>query len=570
MLRRSFVLASVLAAPVVLAGACSASPDLESLLQLAPPVAGQEWHVGPDVYVADTGTARFVEPLYESFRVERAKELVAFIDGFYRAPANEGYDAVLDRLADELHAAGFGGDDDRLRLEFLEEPEMLAWTPISAELVLRPPGEEPRVLHAFDEPEDPDRVMLPVNSPSCDIEGEVALNLDEVKRGMVLVTDVSATQVLRRAQSRGAAAVISASLEPFNEDTSGEDRHLDAIQFRTLDEPENAMPVAQISLHSLHAIEEAVQRASVRRRKVRLAFRAQVLREMRPMRTLAATVIGADRPEEAVAMVSHVQEPGACDNASGVAGLLESARDLAGLLESGKLAWPDRSLVFLWGDEFRQSEVWLQRTEMTPVAGISSDMTGQSKDTGAIALLERMPDPGALLTLSPDFHTTWGAGQVRAENLAPNGFAVIARCAMVDVGLLEGGGWECADHPWEGGSDHDVFIARGVPAVLFWHFEDFTYHTSLDRMRYVDPAEMRRTAVAILATALAVADPEPADLDRYVRSVEQERLVRVAAAREVENADHEALWELWCRGAREWLRNECLGIDEELPATDDH
>jgi hypothetical protein len=264
-------------------------------------------------------------------------------------------------------------------------------------------------------------------------------------------------------------------------------------------------------------------------------------------------------------MVSHIQELGANDNASGVAGLLEGARSLAELLEAEKLPWPQRSLVFIWGDEFRQTSTWLEHTSLTPVAGISSDMTGQSKETGAIALLERMPDPGALYTLPPDAHTPWGAGEVDSENLKPAGLAVIARCAMIDVGLIEGGNWDCADHPWEGGSDHDIFNDAGVPAVLFWHFTDFTYHTSLDRMGFLDPTEMRRTGVAILATALAVADPEPADLDRYLKSLAIEEEVRVAAAEEVEDEKLVALWRLWCRGARNWLRKECLGIDEDLP-----
>jgi aminopeptidase YwaD len=514
--------------------------------------------------VAPTGPARFVQPQYDRFDKESAHQLTEFIDGFYRAPANEGYDAVVDRVVDELAAAGFEEGEGRLRWEIITGPPEPAWTPVSAELVLLADGEKPRTLHGFAEPGDVDRAMLPVNSPACDVEGDVALHLDQVKKGMILVTDVDASQVLRRAKARGAAAVISASLADFNEDTSGQERHLDAIQFRTLSVT-NDMPVAQISRNTLLLIEAASQRAAVRKRKVRLSFKADVLREERPMRTLVATIVGAERPKEAFAMVSHIQELGACDNASGVAGLLEGARSLAELLEAEKLPWPQRSVVFIWGDEFRQSSTWLANTSRTPVAAISSDMTGQSKDTGAIALLERMPDPGALYTLPPDAHTPWGAGEVDSENLRPAGLAVIARCAMVDVGLIEGGNWKCADHPWEGGSDHDIFNEAGVPAVLFWHFTDFTYHTSLDRMDFLDPEEMRRTGVAILATALAVADPEPADLDRYLKSLAIEEQVRVAAAEDVENEELVALWRLWCLGARDWLRKECLGIDEDLP-----
>jgi hypothetical protein len=272
-------------------------------------------------------------------------------------------------------------------------------------------------------------------------------------------------------------------------------------------------------------------------------------------------VVGSDRPEQAVVIGSHVQEPGACDNASGVAGLCESASNLLSLIAAGTIDRPSRSLVFLWGDEFRQTEAWLDETELECVVGFSSDMTGESSDTGAIALLERMPDPAAVLEKPyfPDEHTPWGSSPVPESDLEPNGLAVVARCAMLDVAAVEEG-WQTADHPYEGGSDHDVFIDRGVPAVLFWHFTDFTYHTSLDRPEFVDPGEMRRTGTALMASALAMADPRPGDLERYLTSLNQEQNVREGVAREQGDEAQAGLWKNWCFGARQWLRVECLRI----------
>ncbi len=561
------LLGALAAALVISSLACTGlEPELRSLVQQTDAQAGkQDWHVGPPVEVAETGPARFTKVLYEGFRPHRALETVTFIDRFYRAPANEGYDEVLEKLDKALHDIGFGGADTRLELELLKVSDLpKAWTPVSAKLVLRVDGEEPRTLHAFTESEDVDRVMLPVNTPSCELKAEVALRLGDVKQGMVLVTDVGAEQVMMRARNCGAAAIVSAYLQPFNVDTSGANRHLEAIQFTTLP-PGTVLPVMQISPRSKELIEDAVERAEKRGAKVRLEIQAEVVIENRPLRTVMAVIRGDEHPEEAVAMVSHVQEPGANDNASGVAGLLEGARSLVEALREKKLPWPDRSLVFLWGDEFRQSESWLASTKMKPVVGISSDMTGQSKETGARPLLERNYDPGALRVLEPDFHTPWGQGQVDPGEILPNanGLAVIARCAMADVSLLEGGTWITAEHPWEGGSDHDIFIRRGVPAVLFWHFTDFAYHTSLDRMQFVDAEEMRRTGVALLSTALAVASAEPGDLERYVRTLERERLMRMQAAEEAEDAELAKLWKDWSDAARMWLRELCLGIDQE-------
>ncbi|MSR62750.1 MAG: M28 family peptidase [Planctomycetes bacterium] len=564
-MNRPFFRLAPCAALAALVACTGIEPELRTLIEKTNPQAGvQDFHLGPPVEIADSGTARFARILHEGFRPHRALELVSFIDRYYRAPANDGYEEVLARLDKELREIGFDGADERLQVEFLPAGEVNAWTPLSGKMVLRVDGEEPRTLHSFAKAEDVDRVMLPVNAPACALKADVALRLADVKQGMVLVTNVDVGQVIMRAKNCGAVAIVSASLQTFNEDTTGARRHLEAIQFTTLD-PGTALPVFQISARTKEAIDDAVERAQQRGARVQLELEANVRFDKRPLRTVMAKIRGDKRPGEAVVAVSHVQEPGACDNASGVAGLLEGARALVEALHAKSIPWPDRTLVFLWGDEFRQTDSWLASTDLKPVIGISSDMTGQSKETNAIALLERNYDPGALRVLGPDFHTPWGAGQVDASQIVPNGLAVIARCAMADVSLLEGGTWKTAEHPWEGGSDHDIFIRRGIPAVLFWHFTDFTYHTSLDRMQYVDAEEMRRTSSALLSTALAVASPLPTDLDRYLRSNERDFQLRSKKAEEVQDIELFERWESWRDGTREWLISLCRGTEEKLP-----
>jgi hypothetical protein len=143
----------------------------------------------------------------------------------------------------------------------------------------------------------------------------------------------------------------------------------------------------------------------------------------------------------------------------------------------------------------------------------------------------------------------------------PNGLAVIARTALHDVARRVGG-WPTSENPWEGGSDHDVFLRSDVPAVLLWHFTDFTYHTGLDRLEMLDGEELRRTCVAVMALALAVVDAQPADLDRYLASLELERALRVQAARTAEREDVVEDWDAWSLGAAEWLRKLCDAQDD--------
>ncbi len=99
---------------------------------------------------------------------------------------------------------------------------------------------------------------------------------------------------------------------------------------------------------------------------------------------------------------------------------------------------------------------------------------------------------------------------------------------------------------------------------MLWHFTDFSFQTSLDRMAHVDGEELRRTAVAALAGALAVADAQPTDLDRHLATLNLERQLRLDAVVRADAGD-EALtrWREWFDEARFWLNAVCLG--QELP-----
>lgn len=513
----------------------------------ATPVTG---HHGPAVAPGDTATARFAGELYDEFAPDAAMATVRFVDGFYRAPGNVGYDASLDYVRERLAAVGFG-EREGFELDEIRTPlRSAAWTPVSGSFEVKAPGGEWEQLHGFDAPGDPDRVMLPINAPSADVEGVLVLDAEGVTAGSVFVGEASlGGRAVAAHVKRGAVAVVSASIADFTRDPSGGDAHLDAIQFRSVSRSVGA-PVAQISPRSLARL----RALAAEHEGVRVRLRSQVTwKETGELRTLVARVTGATRPTEAVVVASHVQEPGAGDNASGVGGLCEGATALARAIRKGALDRPARTLVFLWGDEMRQSAIWLNATERTVIAGISADMLGQSRDaTGARCLLERAPDPGALDTLPPDEHTPWGAGPVKEEDLVPSGLSLIARSALVDV-ARHVGGWHTSENPWEGGSDHDVFLRAGVPGILIWHFTDFTYHTGLDRLERLDSEELRRTSSAVLATALCLADLRDADLERLRASNALELELRVAAALEAERPDVAKRWREWCRGVELWL-----------------
>lgn len=532
--------------------ACSSPPGGPAIEGWGGYSAG--YHNGPKVVLGESGTARFVGPLLEGFDKEAAMATVAELDPWFREPGNDGFEFAMDELEAKLRAVGFGSREGYELREIQTPMDTPAWTPLSASLTLHFRGEPIQDLHQFHGADDFERTMLPVNAPACDVRGKLELNLAELDPGEILLTDRELDEVLEQAQERGAAAVLSSYLFEFNVDPFGSTRHLDAIHYGAVPAG-TTLPVAHVSPR-IHALLADLEDWSI----AELRLQASVRLDERPLRTLVATVVGLERPEEVVSLVAHVQEPGTNDNASGVAGLLEGALTLMRAVDDRALRRPLRSISFIWGDEYTASSVFLDHTERRVVAAIAADMMGNSPtETGAVCLLERGPDPGARWVLPPDEHTAWGVGELDPDWILPSGLAVIVRSALVDVGLAVGG-WKSAEHPWEGGSDHDEFLGRGIPAALLWHFPDFAYHTNLDRLAFVDSRELHLSSVALLCAGCGVADARPKDLERYIESLLYERYERQGVVVE-EEAPEEAAhsWGEWATAARRWLAALCSG-----------
>lgn len=548
--------------------ACSSPKMPEGWEELGPRLGG---HVGPAVQSGESGTARFAAPIFDIFESNAAMALTRALDAVHRAPASEGYDTSIDRINADLFGAGFGGDDG-FELKVLSAPmQRPAWTPLSAEIIVvgtTGRGRETKIRMAgFDKPSDAARVMLPIGVPSFNVAGAAVFSMDDVVPGVILVTDQSVRSVEKDASDKGAVAVVSSfllkySVDPFSS-KSKEPRHYDAIFAGTV-RPGATLPSMYVSPRTA----ENMKQASLAGTTFELTGNARI--EVNELRTVTATIRGTDRADEMVYVVAHADGAGANDNASGVGGIVEVARSLKRLIAAGTIQRPRRSIRFVFGQEAKAGETVLDEMDGTPIAGIVADMIGTSyAKTGAVCLMERGWDPAAVITLPPDVHTPWGAGAVAEEDIVPNGLSIVLRQAMVDVGEIatkrDETLWSTREHPWEGGSDHDAFLNRGIAAALVWHFTDFSYSTSLDRIDHVDSDELRRTSSAIGAAACAIADARPQDLGRYLETLNLERRIRLEAA--LVHEDGVALqefWKDWFDGARFWLR--ALSGGDALPA----
>jgi hypothetical protein len=531
----------------------------------------------------------------QRFDERAAMALVEFMDRYWRNAANEGFNASIDRIRDRLVESGYGrrasGPADGPSVWVEEYGRANGWDHSVGTLALAADGATPEEVLLSREGQ---RVALCINSFSTAPGGVTAPVIDvgngapadyEGKdvRGAVVLGDAGIGRLWQTGVvQRGAIGVVSTEMEDYirpGPPGSAADRaprsEWDVLQWSGIpyDETRRAF--------GFKATPRAAARIRARLAKGPARVRAEVVSTFTPgpVRSLVAEIPGTVKPEERIVLVAHVQEPGANDNASGCATLVELARAMLQGIAEKKLAAPGRTLTFIWGDEIRASRQWMQDhpAEAKQVRYMFSlDMTGENtKLTGGPFLIEKAPDPTAVWPRPSDPHTEWGGRPMKAD--------AIKGTLLNDVfiAMCQRSAWKVETNPYEGGSDHSVFLAAGVPSVLAWHFPDRFYHASLDRPAMTDPAEMKRVGVNVAATAWLLASASSRDAVEVVRLVEQAAAARLAlerrqgsmlvrdaadkAAAETTEAAVQAAWRTWYSEAlREAIALPPAGADDRL------
>jgi hypothetical protein len=147
------------------------------------------------------------------------------------------------------------------------------------------------------------------------------------------------------------------------------------------------MPVFTVSSKESAPLREKLASGA----RVRLSFSLEALRGRDPADTVVATLPGADRSKY-ILFCAHGDSdsggPGADDNASGVATVLEIARAAAAAVKSGKMARPAWDLRFAaWGGEMASTREYLASVAADPSrlqAVINFDQAGFSASKSAL------------------------------------------------------------------------------------------------------------------------------------------------------------------------------------------
>ena len=474
---------------------------------------------------------RYFQLARAAYSGERAKELVAYMGGWFRSPGNTAFDRSLDRVVEQLRAAGYVDEAAApagTRLTYRIERRPLrgpAWDVIDASLSI---VGQPRPLLTLAS----NLNMLAINSYSTPDTGVVGDLVDAGKgsaaeldrqdlKGKIVLAEASVSQLYTEAvQKRGAAGVLAYRMPAYTKP----EVNRSSIQFSSI--PQDSlrrgwgMPISRGALDDLRA---ALARGPVR---VRAMAKTRVFPSVE--RTVVAEVRGTTKPEERFVFSAHVQEPGANDNASGVGALAEIARVLASFVRDGT-AVPQRTITMIFGNEIIQTRNFLADDSVRTRGvkwGLSLDMVGEDTDkTGGTFLIEKMPDPSAVWTRGEEKHSEWGGSPLKKDQIVPHYFNDYLLARALDQAAVTG--WVVKTNPFEGGSDHTPFLQYKKPGVLFWHFTDQFYHTDGDRIDKVSAKTLQNVGITALVSALTLATADGATARALVAEVERAALARL-------------------------------------------
>jgi hypothetical protein len=288
---------------------------------------------------------------------------------------------------------------------------------------------------------------------------------------------------------------------------------------------------------------------------VRLHARVVAGQHDGPLELAMATLPGADAAlrEQEIVFSCHLDHPspGANDNASGCAAILEVARALSRLVADGRLPRPARTLRWVFPPEIEGTITLLNaRPELAAriKAVVHMDMVGGGEATKAVFHVTR--GPASLPSFVNDVAEAV-AEFVNAETDALAG----GRAATYP--LVAAGGdkraLQAALAEFTSGSDHQVYTdsSFSIPAVYLNDWPDRYIHTDRDVPANIDASKLERAAFIGAATALVLANATTADgeaLWRVSRARSLRRTARTLERRDglpAEEAAALARFHLW-------------------------
>ncbi|HVR43601.1 MAG TPA: M28 family metallopeptidase [Thermoanaerobaculia bacterium] len=464
---------------------------------------------------------------------EVAKRNLEQIARHHRMRASDGFRAAADAIATELRRYGL---DEVELLRFPADGAIFygtqrsrpSWNVELAELWELREGGDLRMASWDEMP-----MRLAQDSESAEV---MAAELVDVGTGTAesdyAGKDVRGKIVLAGAQpglvaplavaKHGAAGILSYAQ---NQRTAwwGEDENL--VRWGHLDTFAGTPTFAfMLSLKEARALRQRLAAGE----SVRLRASVRAAKAAGHYEVLTAVIRGTSADEIVYSCHLDHPRPGANDNASGCAAILEVARTLSKLIGEGKLRRPARSIRFVWPPEIEGTMALLTgRPDLTArmKAAIHLDMVGGGPETKAIFHVTR--GPASL----PSFIYDLGQEIGRWVNEQTARFAMTGS-APYPLNAPTGGkeALQAAFPDLTIGSDHQIYSEGSfrVPAIYLNDWPDRYIHTTGDQAANIDPTKMQRAAFIAAASGWVLASFGPDEVAPMISILRRGALRRAA------------------------------------------
>lgn len=472
-----------------------------------------------------------------------AKRTVQDITLHHRMRGSRGFRAAADFIAERARAYGLAVDLVSLpangRIFYGTQRSRPAWDADFAELWEQRPA-------AAGGWTDAERIASwdtrPITLAEDSASGEVAADLvdvgagtaesdyqDKDVRGKLVLVSAQPGEVTALAVDRhGAAGIVSYAQ---NQVTAWWKEDEDLVRWGHLQTfPAPHTFAFMVSLKQARAWQERLAAGTA------VHLRAIVLAAQHPgtYDIVTATIPGTGpHAAEEVVLSCHLdhQRPGANDNASGCATILEVARTLAKLVRDGRLPPPHRTLRFVWPPEVEGTIALLNaRPDLVHHARavIHMDMVGGNPAaTGAIFHVTRAP--ASLPTFLNDVSEALG----RFVNAQSDAFA---STGAAPYPLVDPEGTKSALQAdfvdFTPGSDHEVWSEGSfrIPTIYLNDWPDRTIHTHADTLANIDPTKLLRAAFLGAASAWYLAQLDAEQVPALLEVIRRDALERTATA----------------------------------------
>jgi hypothetical protein len=401
------------------------------------------------------------------------------------------------------------------KIEYFGKPMPPQWKVKKGELWLTSPfqmkltsyAELPMSLAEFSASADVEAGLVDIGTGTTDTDYAAGV------KGKIVLTTSDPLVVYRRAVAKeGAAGIVSAWSVP----------DFDHLNRRLGDFPDQVgwprIPGKEAAGSGHFAFALSARRAQelriIMRQGKAVRVHAIVDAELVPgnFEVVSGLIPGSTYPSEEIVITAHLDhyKPGANDNASGSAVILEMARTMRQMIENRELPQPLRTIRFMWVPEYNGTYAWFSAHLNDPVkrlANLNFDMVGEDvlKTNSVTALCYTSDSNPSFLNAVMESILDFGNSH-NSERYPPQ--------MDLSIGSIRGSRnrMACPMIPYTTGTDHELFNNLKIGATTLGSWPDNFYHSSEDSPDKVDPTQLHRAVVIGLAaiTTLAYSDNEQA------------------------------------------------------------